>query len=355
MHVKVISAGSIGNHLTQASRRMGWKVTVTDIDSGALRRMREEIYPTRYGSWDDSIKLFVSGEEPKGEYDIIMIGTPPDVRMKVALQALKEKPKLILLEKPLCEPTAKGLKELVEKAKKQGTILLVGYDHGVAEASAYMAELLRKKIAGEILALDVEFREHWAGIFKAHPWLHGPADTYLGFISRGGGASGEHSHALHLWQYFAREAGLGTWKEVTAVYDMRKEGKVEYDAIAAFTLVTDKKKMGRVVQDVITQPTRKWARAQGREGFVEWICNGDPRGDVVRWKGKKDAEPQQKVFDKKRPDDFYRETLHIRDILEKKIRPSDSPLSIESGVRVIEVLRTSYPKRGTGRTRIKPL
>ncbi len=31
----------------------------------------------------------------------------------------------------------------------------------------------------------------------AHPWLAGPQDSYLGFWRRGGGASGEHSHAIY--------------------------------------------------------------------------------------------------------------------------------------------------------------
>lgn len=334
---------------------MGWEVLVVDRDQGALRRMREEIYPSRYGAWDDAIRQYVSGSEPKERFDIVMFGTPPDVRVPLALAALKENPRLMLLEKPLCGPDVVGLKKLVTLAKRQRTTLLVGYDHGVAESVEFFASLLRKKAAGEVLTLDVEFREHWAGIFKAHPWLSGPTDTYLGFIKRGGGASGEHSHALHLWQYFARIAGMGTWKEVSAVYDMKKEGKAEYDAIAAFTFFTDKKKIGRVIQDVVTQPTRKWARAQGTEGFIEWHCNGDSRGDIIRWKEKNDADAREKIFDKKRPDDFYREMQEIDRILSGKRRAADSPLSIESGVRVMEVLRTTYPSRGTKRTMIRKL
>src|SRR4051812_48086705 len=123
MKVKVIGAGSIGNHLSQAARRMGWSVTVVDRDQAALDRMKHDIYPTRYGKWDESIKQYVAGTEPKGGYDIIMFGTPPDVRIPLALLALKEKPRLMLLEKPLCGPDAKGLKQLVTQAKKQKTIL----------------------------------------------------------------------------------------------------------------------------------------------------------------------------------------------------------------------------------------
>ena len=50
--MKVIGAGSIGNHLAKAEESE-WKVDVYDCDTEALRRMKEEIYPQRYGSWDD--------------------------------------------------------------------------------------------------------------------------------------------------------------------------------------------------------------------------------------------------------------------------------------------------------------
>ena len=52
--IKIYGAGSIGNHLTHASRRMGWEVTVCDVSATALDRMRNQIYPSRYGIWDES-------------------------------------------------------------------------------------------------------------------------------------------------------------------------------------------------------------------------------------------------------------------------------------------------------------
>ena len=57
MKVKIIGAGSIGNHLAQASRRLGWEVTVVDNDQKALERMKNEIYPARYGGWDEKFSL----------------------------------------------------------------------------------------------------------------------------------------------------------------------------------------------------------------------------------------------------------------------------------------------------------
>ena len=55
--VKIVGAGSIGNHLSHACRQQGHDVTLCDRDPEALRRTREEIYPARYGSWDAEIRL----------------------------------------------------------------------------------------------------------------------------------------------------------------------------------------------------------------------------------------------------------------------------------------------------------
>jgi predicted dehydrogenase len=343
--VKVIGSGSIGNHLSQASRRMGWDVTVVDVDKEALRRMKEEIYPTRYGAWDSEIKLVEAKDDQKGGYDIIMIGTPPHVRMPIALKALEEKPKILLLEKPLCNPGSKEFVAFLKKYKAQkNTVALVGYDHAVSDSINFIVSLLKDKKIGNVQTLDVEFREHWKGIFGAHPWLNGPQDSYLGFTAKGGGASGEHSHALHLWQYLAKQAGLGTWKKMAATVKQEKNKITDYDSIASFIFETDKGAVGRVIQDVITLPSRKWARIQGLEGFIEWYCNGSPEGDVVKYQ-EKGGQVTERVFKKKRMDDFYAETLHIDRLLKKEISKKDSPIVFESGVAVMEVLNTLASKR----------
>jgi len=354
MKVKVIGAGSIGNHLSQAARRMGWDVVVVDPSQAALDRMKNDIYPTRYGAWDNGIKLYTPDAAPKGGFELICIGTPPHVRMKLALDALKEKPKVLQLEKPLGAPFDPTMKKFLAAYKKQKhTKVIVGYDHSVARSIIRMGELLKEGLIGSIVTVDVEFREHWEGIFKAHPWLKGPEDTYLGYWRQGGGASGEHSHALHLWQYLARISGLGKWKKVSSALKIEKRGKVEYDSIAAFNFVTDKGYLGRVIQDVVTKPTRKWARIQGTEGFIEWFCGGAPTGDLIRYTAK-DGSVKEEVFDKKRPDDFYQEMLHVKDIVEGKVK-EESPMSLESGASVIGVLETVWGSKNKPHVSIKKM
>ena len=44
----------------------------------------------------------------------------------------------------------------------------------------------------------------------------------------------------------------------------------------------------------------------------------------------------------KRPDDFWRETLHYGALLDGTTRPVNSPLSFERGLAVMEILKKSY-------------
>jgi predicted dehydrogenase len=351
MNVKVVGAGSIGNHLAQAARRMKWTVTVVDRDPQALARMKEQIYPSRYGSWDPEIRLATTAEAPRGRFEIICVGTPPDVRMDLALAALAERPRLLQLEKPLCAPTLDGLEAFLSAYRTQtDTVAVVGYDHAVGASVTEVVRLIETGTVGVPETLDVEFREHWGGILAAHPWLSGVEETYLGSWRRGGGAGGEHSHALHLWRFLAQRAGLGDWRKVWAAMEMRHEGRAEYDAVAAFTLMTDRGRIGRVIQDVVTMPPRKIARLHGEEGLLEWIGGGHPKGDLVRMLPRR-GDPVERVFERARPDDFHREMLHVEDILRGRVNAEDSPISLESGVAVMAVLAAAY----TGRSLPTPI
>ncbi len=80
--VKVIGAGSIGNHLAHAARCLGWSVDICDCDPTALQRTKQQIYPARYGAWDEAIRLFMVDAAPIGGYDLICVGTPPDTQVE---------------------------------------------------------------------------------------------------------------------------------------------------------------------------------------------------------------------------------------------------------------------------------
>src|SRR3989344_4020047 len=336
---KVFGAGSIGNHLTQACRRAGWEVCVVDNDANALNRMKEEIYPKRYGAWDDGIKLYKTGEDPKGGYDVILIGTPPDAHLKIGLHVLKEEaPKVLQMEKPLCSPTLEGLKEFLDELKKNPeTKVVVGYDHIVAENTLKAEEILSSGVFKNVLSMDCEFRSHWKNIFDAHPWLSGPKDTYLGFWRRGGGAGGEHSHGLNLWQHFSHVLGAGRVAEVGAIFDFVESDGASYDRSCFLNLATERGLVGRVVHDVITLPKKKFLQLQCENGSVGWHNDVTKTSDqvIVQEQGK---DKQVLDIQKTRVEEFSREIEHIRGIIEGRVNAADSPIRLARAVDTMCVL-----------------
>jgi predicted dehydrogenase len=339
MKVKIFGAGSIGNHLSNAARGLGWAVDLCDIDPAALDRTRNHIYPGRYGKWDEGIRLMNSKEAPKGGYDLIFVGTPPDSHVSLAIEAVMEKPRAILVEKPFCTPDLRGAQELLNLANKNGVTIFTGYDHVVGRASKKFTEVATSGRLGAIETLDVEFREFWGGIFAAHPWLAGPSDSYLGFWKRGGGASGEHSHAANLWQHFAHSIGGGRVVEVQAMMDYVSDGVVDYDNLCLINLRTENGLVGRVVQDVITNPPRKCARIQGKDGYAEWHCGFKPGTDAVLEGGGKGLIDEH-LFQKTRPDDFIAELHHIEVALSNS--SEKSALSIERGLDTMLVIAAAH-------------
>jgi predicted dehydrogenase len=101
-------------------------------------------------------------------------------------------------------------------------------------------------------------------------------------------------------------------------------------------LRTENGLVGRVVQDVITQPSRKWGRIQGKSGFVDVTIGS---ADLVKWAY--GGNPKEELLiEKTRPDDFIAELKHIDAIL--KGEQSDSGISLECGLDTMLVIAAAH-------------
>lgn len=345
--VKIVGAGSIGNHLTHAFRRVGFEVTLCDVDPEALRRSREEIHPARYGAWDPEVRLALADELAGERFDVVAIGTPPDSHMPLALAELRDRaPRVLLIEKPLCTPELGGCEALVEQAAATGCFVGVGYNHTLTLHTVQAERWLAERPLGAALTLEAQTREHWGGILAAHPWLDGPQASYLGQLARGGGALCEHSHALHLWQHFARVAGCGRVVRVSAALDMIEREGLRYDRVAQLHLRTEEGLLGTVVQDVVTHPPRKWLRLQAEGGFLEWEANARPDEDLVRL-GRSGEQTLERRIQKTRADDFLPEAEHVAALLEGRLR--DSPLALGHALETMHVIAAAVRSSAEGR------
>jgi predicted dehydrogenase len=344
--IKILGAGSIGNHIAHAAVSRGWEVTLTDIDPAALERTRSATYPGRYGAWNEAIRLKESRAALGDKADVVFIGTPPDTHIALANAELDAAvPRALLIEKPLCGPDLKGCAALLGRTRQLGIFAGVGYNHTLTPNTLLAEERLRAGAIGPVVAMSARTREHWGGIFKAHPWLSGPADSYLGFAARGGGAAGEHSHGINIWQHFAEVLGAGKIHEVTGLLDLVEEGRVNYDRLMLAGLRTTEGLVGEVIQDVVTAPPEKLCRIQGRDGFVEWRVNHKPGFDAVICGDGERAEEQ--LLAKTRADDFKTEIEHLEAILEGKRK--ESPIALERGLDTMLVIAAIFRSHATGR------
>lgn len=348
-NVKIHGAGSIGNHLAHACRGKRWQVTMCDLDPDALRRTREDIYPSRYGAWDDGIRLATVDEAADAPCDFAIVGTPPDTHLDIVLSMLDGSgpvPRVVLVEKPLCGPDLARCEELLRKSEEKGVQVLVGYNHVLTPITAAADAFIDDGGLGDAQTLTVNWIEHWGGIFAAHPWLAGPADSYLGHASRGGGACAEHSHGINIWQHFAHAVGAGRVASVSATLDMVRGDGVDYDRIAQLHLVSENGLVGYVVQDVVTTPARKMLRLQGERGAIEWEANADKEHDQVRFR-EGDAWREQRVR-KTRPDDFVGEIDHVGALLDGST--AESPISLARGLDTMMVIAAAHRSAAEGRT-----
>lgn len=348
--VKIYGAGSIGNHLAHACRSRNWRVTMCDTDEEALKRTREDIYPARYGEWDDGIALAKPEDVSGRAFDLVIIGTPPESHIALASLELDkggDAPRVILIEKPLCGPDMAGCAELWRKARDAGSTVCVGYNHALTANTGYAERLLREEDLGGPRTLTVEWVEHWGGIFAAHPWLDGPSDSYLGRADLGGGACGEHSHGINIWQHFSHLVGAGRIVEVASVMDRVVGGGVDYDRIAQLSVTTETGLVGYIVQDVVTRPPRKRLRVQGERGALVWEVNRAPDNDAVSW-WTDGSQWREELMPKTRPEDFAGEIRHAGALLENPDAPS--PISLERGLETMMVVAAAHRSAAEGRT-----
>jgi predicted dehydrogenase len=345
--VHIYGAGSIGNHLAHACRNKGWDVTMADPDPEALRRTREDIYPTRYCQWDTAIAL-TTPAELSGPADVVIIGTPPDTHMGIAANVLREAPpRVLLIEKPLCTPDLAGLADVTELAAKTGTTVLTGYNHVMAKNTREAERIIKSGVLGKPLSISVRWLEHWGGIFGAHPWLSGPSDSYLGFSSRGGGACGEHSHGINLFQHFSRILGMGAIQTVSCMMDDVRDGEAEYDRICLMNVKTEGGQIGFIAQDVVTGPAVKTLRVQCENGFLEWYAGYDAQHDAIVWGTEKNKE-ETILIPRTRPDDFSGEIDEVEAILSGT--SNGDVISMSRGHETMRVIAAARRSHESGRT-----
>ncbi len=311
MKARVFGAGSIGNHITYALKSIKYDVEVVDVDDAALLRMKSQIYPSRYKKWDESINLL--SKPSKDFVDLEIIGTPPDTHAEILLEGIKaNRARAWLVEKPFTYPDIKHINDLKNHLKGFEDRVYVGYNHSVAPAFLDLLKELKNK--KNITKIYCNWLEHWGGIFKAHPWLSGPEDSYLGFSKRGGGSLMEHSHGFHMLLIVMNQLDLKINKTNFCINQDLSNTYDKYVNIV-FTLENGSENLiATYTTDVLTKDvSKKIVVETDKELFsVEFGANN---GSCDVFQKKTENQDSYKIYKKTRPDDFKYEVAVLDDIL----------------------------------------
>ena len=292
LKIKIIGAGSAGNHIAFAFKKFNAKITMVDTNLASLKRSKNQIYIPRYKKWDKNINL-VSKDSVKNKYDCIIISSPPDTHVKILENNIKQS-NVFLIEKPICEPNKKN----VEKLKKitlsnKSKIFLCGYNHRLFPSTQKFKQILNKK---NFNYLSVNFKENTSGFLKAHSWYKDLSESYLSKQNKGGGSLCEHSHALNLAQYFNDE-----FKNTKLMYKFikyKKNKKNNYDSSSS-VFFRSKNKVIEVNQNFETTPTEKNIIADGEKFYLKLVYNYEKNNDYLLFINKKNNKKKYFFLKKK--------------------------------------------------------
>lgn len=344
--VKVIGAGSIGNHLAHGCRQQGWDVTIVDLSSEALERTRDTIYPSRYGSWDKDITLATPDTLGGQGFDIVIIGTPPATHLTIATAELQSNPpQVLLIEKPLSHPDQSAIRAFVELASASPTRVLVGYNQRYKRNTLAFLEKAKSLNLGKLQGLRSHMLESWDGILNAHFWMDSEKDSYLAFTEQGGGALLEHSHALNLFLLFANELDQGQAISVEATIDWVDHDAGLYDREATLAITFASGLSGEVRQNLYTWPAVKEAEAVFENGVLIWAMGSD--SDSVTHRATSGELIESWNYPKTRPDDFEGEIAHLGELLANPTL--ESTLDLSHGLHVMEVALAAFESSATNR------
>ena len=334
MRVGIVGAGSIGNHFAHSFSKASWDVDVYDVDDNALVRMRDEIYPSRYGAISPKIALWNNKEDfLKMKFDLVVIGTPPDTHTTVFIELVKVVECPIMIEKPACTPNLDDLEHLETQIQNYKNKVFIGFNHRVARSTLIVQNLITANSLGVPSSVEVNWDESWEGILKAHPWLNSPQDSYLGFTSRGGGALFEHSHGIDLALYFSGVTDLETITKFSSRPVKVGEGASFYDESIAVELELKDSRFIKVHQDVITFPAHKEIRLNFSNAQISLQFGKVPNTDVIHAVIDASAAVSCDIsVQKSRPDDFDQEVRSLEQYLLGNIRYEDHPLRASLGL-----------------------
>ncbi len=334
-NVLIFGAGSIGTHHAHAARSCACNVTISDINQTQFNYMREELYPERYKKWDNKI-IFIPYEDIfhiSNKFDLIILGVPPQHHLSLLKKCLKylEFDK-IMTEKPLCVYNQDFTFIKKSKHKKK---LYCGFNHSLSDSIIFLKELIIKGQIGKINKIEINWREDFELILKAHPWIESLSHSYLSNLNEGGGGCHEYSHAIHLGIIF-RDIIFSEKFKLSSKIEYINNKNNNYDAIAQLSF-KNKNSSIDINIDTISNPPQKNIKLIGEKGIITWERKIEKNLEKIKIIKKNTTYYDFKIT---RPDDFINQMKYL--LLNNKNNGKIADIRIESAIEVMSILKKIF-------------
>ena len=317
--ILIVGLGSIGQRHLRLAREI-----IPEADIRVLRHQSGGAVPSGsngcFSRMDEAIAF-----APQ----IAVIANPAPFHIDTA-QAMANAGVHLLIEKPLSD-SLKGVGQLLETCREQGTVLLIGYNLRYLPSLQRFRDLLGGRVIGKVLSVRCEIGQYLPCWRPDNDYRHGVSARH----DLGGGALLELSHELDYLRWIFGEV---EWVKATLSRQSGLEIDVEDSAhlTLGFMPAADGHRLiGTVNLDFIRHDTTRLCTAIGESGSLRW--NG-LTGEVTLFPAGASEWRQESSHPHQRDDSYLAEWQHfIACVGESKV----PQVTGEDGLKVLEIIEAA--------------
>lgn len=312
----IVGLGSIGKRHLRLARSL-----LPDADIRVLRHQACDSIPEHANGCFSCLEQAIDFAP-----QLAVIASPATFHMRAA-QPLARVGVHLLIEKPL-SATLDGVSQLIETCRRQGTVLLTGYNLRFLPSLQRFRSMLNEHVIGRVLSVRCEIGQYL-------PSWRPDVDYRQGVSARselGGGALFELSHELDYLRWIFGEID---WVKAALSRQSSLEIDVEDTAhlILGFVPAADGHQLiGSVNLDFIRHDTMRFCTAIGENGSLRWNgLTGVVEQFEVGAKGWREIFSHQH----QRDDSYLAEWNHFLNCIKEQKTPLNSG---EDGAQVLRVI-----------------
>jgi len=336
-NILIFGAGSIGAHHIFAAKQLKCNVKFTDINITQVEYLKNTMYPSRYKQWDKTIQYIPYKDIflLKDKFDLIVLGIPPKHHIDLLKRCIKNLNfKKILVEKPLCvfNQNFNALKKINKKNK-----IFCGFNHSISKSILTLIKHLQSKKIGKVETIEINWKEDFDYVLKAHPWLKNIKQSYLSDLKSGGGGCQEYSHAIHLAVTLKKVLFVKNKFELSKNINFKSKKNIFYDYKSTIKLTNDHCKI-TVNIDTISKNVDKSILITGSKGKILWKRELDKGFEKIEINSNKNKTFA--YYKIKRKDDFINE--HIILYKMKKNNNMLKNLNLDSSIETMNIIKKLF-------------